>query len=145
MILLSWNIRGLGNLRIVSSFHQLVKEKKPSLVFLMETCCSKKHVESLRVQLGYVGVFVVDPVGRSGGLALFWKDSLKVEIFNYSRHHINAIVQEGEDDFRWKLTGFYGQPDTARREESWTLLRHLKSIQPTHWLCVGDFNEILEQ
>ncbi|XP_062152877.1 uncharacterized protein LOC133861169 [Alnus glutinosa] len=36
-------------------------------------------------------------------------------------------------------------PDSARREESWALLQHLRIFQPIPWLCAGDFNEILEQ
>jgi len=145
MNLLSWNCRELGNLRTVQNLHQLVKDKKPDVVFLMETICTTKFMEGLRVQLGFSGLFVVDPVGRSGGLALLWKDTVNIEIFNFSRHHINDVVHEGDDNFRWKLTGLYGQPDTAGRGETWALLSHLKSFQPTPWLCVGDFNEILDQ
>jgi hypothetical protein len=29
--------------------------------------------------------------------------------------------------------------------ESWALLKHLHNYSPTPWLCVGDFNEIVEQ
>jgi hypothetical protein len=32
------------------------------------------------VKIGFDGVFVVDPVGRSGGLTLFWKDEVQLEI-----------------------------------------------------------------
>ncbi len=39
--------------------------------------------------------FVVEPVGRSGGLALLWKEEKEVEIYNFSRRHINAIVKDG--------------------------------------------------
>jgi hypothetical protein len=34
---------------------------------------------------------------------------------------------------------------SARRAKSWELLKHLKSLQPIPWLCLGDFNEIVEQ
>lgn len=50
----------------------MVKEKKPNILFLMETISRKQHLEWLRVKLGFDGLFVVDPIGRSGGLALFW-------------------------------------------------------------------------
>jgi hypothetical protein len=43
----------------------------------------------------------------------------------------------------WKLTCFYGHPEVAKRRESWALLRHLSLIDPIPWLCVGDYNEIL--
>jgi len=41
--------------------------------------------------------------------------------------------------------GFYGQPDVTRRDETSALLKHLKQFQPVPWLCVCDFNEIVEQ
>ena len=46
---------------------------------------------------------------------------------------------------QWKLTGFYGHPDWNKRKESWDLLQQLQYYSPTAWLCVGDFNEIVEQ
>jgi hypothetical protein len=90
-------------------------------------------------------MFVVDPVGRSGGLALFWKDNDKLEIYNYSRRHIHAVIKNREGRAFWKLTSFYGHPDCNKREESWVVLRFLSSLQPVPWICVGDFNEIVEQ
>ena len=45
MNLLSWNCRGLGNPRIVRDLHHMVKEKKPTLVFLMETKVHDKNVD----------------------------------------------------------------------------------------------------
>jgi hypothetical protein len=143
MSLLNWNCRGLGTPRSVSDLCLMVKEKKPSFVFLIETISTKKCLEMIRIKMGFVGLFVVDPVGRSGGLALFWMEECGLEIYNFSRRHINAILKSSDDNFVWKFTGFYGNPESAKREESWSLLGHLKTHAPVPWLCVGDFNEIL--
>ncbi|GLT61924.1 hypothetical protein SLA2020_345940, partial [Shorea laevis] len=44
------------------------------------------------------------------------------------------------------LTGFYYEhPDTSHRSESWAPLKSLKSASTLPWLCLGDFNEILNQ
>jgi hypothetical protein len=145
MSLLCWNCRGLGNPRTVRVLHQLVKEKKPNFVFLIETLSSGSKMEKIRCKLAFEGLFVVNPVGRSGGLALLWKENSSLEIFNYSRQHINAIIRNDNGSPDWKFTGFYGFPNAARRWESWDLLRFLKTLQPSAWLCVGDFNEILDQ
>jgi exonuclease III len=123
----------------------MVKDKRPNIVFLMETKCRKEKMERIRVKLGFAGVFVVEPVGLSGGLALIWKDVQDVEIQNYTRRHINALVKHEGNGNCWKLTCFYGHPSTAKRHESWSLLEHLKFFQPHPWMCVGDFNEILTQ
>ena len=39
--------------------------------------------------------------------------------------------------------GFYGDPDTANWENSWSLLRTLHNRLNLLWLCMGDFNKIL--
>jgi exonuclease III len=142
MSLLSWNCRGLGNPRAVRDLRQLVKAKRPVLVFVMETKLCNKNVDYLRIKFGFDHVFKVDSVGRSGGLLLMWKEDIRVVIQNYSRRHINAVISMGPGGFEWKFTGFYGHPEVARRKESWALMRHLAIFNPIPWLCVGDFNEI---
>jgi exonuclease III len=128
MNLLSWNCRGLGNPQAVRDLCQVTKEKKPTILFLMETKCHRNKMESVRVKLGFDCLFVVDSVGRSGGLALLWKDPELVEIQNYSRRHINAIVKDRAVAQLWKFTGFYGHPDWTKRHESWALLNHLRIL-----------------
>jgi ABC-type Zn uptake system ZnuABC Zn-binding protein ZnuA len=65
MILLSWNCRGFGNPRTIRDLHQLVKEKRPNMVFLMETLCSQRYMDRIRSRLGFDSMFVVNLVGRS--------------------------------------------------------------------------------
>ena len=48
-----------------------------------------------------------------------------------------------EKSFKWRLTGFYGHPETHRRYESWHLLAFLNNQLQLPWLCLGDFNDIL--
>jgi len=124
---------------------QMVKTKKPCFMFLIETLCSKNRMEWIRVKLGFAGCFVVDPVGRSGGLALLWRDVGALEIYNYSLRHINATIMDGNSLPLWKLTRFYGHPVYGQRASSWELIRHLKAFSPLLWMCVGDFNEIMDQ
>jgi len=145
MSCLSWNCHGLGNPRAVRDLHQLVKEKKHSFVFRMETLSKQKKMEVIRCRLGFQWVFVVNLVGMSGGLALLWKEGLDLEIYNYSRSHIHAVIKDAEGLSSWQFTGFYGNSDCARRGESWALLKHLKTLLPLPWLCARDFNEIVEQ
>uniref|UniRef100_A0A2C9VZD1 Uncharacterized protein n=1 Tax=Manihot esculenta TaxID=3983 RepID=A0A2C9VZD1_MANES len=50
---------------------------------------------------------MMDPIGFSGGLALFWKESSIASLISYSTHHIDVLVTiEGMTQFR--LIGFYG-------------------------------------
>jgi hypothetical protein len=103
-----------------------------------------KAVFQIESTQGFDNIFVVDLVGRSGGLALLWKVEDNMEIYNFSRLHINAVVKDGKGQLFWKLTGFYGHPG-SKRVESCAILRHLLSCQPVLWICAGDFNEIVDQ
>jgi hypothetical protein len=110
----------------------------------METKMQNKKCDFIQIKLGFYYMFGVDSVGHSGGLLLLWKIDCNITIQNYSRRRINAVVASKGALLGWKFTGFYGHPDTAKISESWDLLRHLNSFQPTPWLCLGDFNEIVD-
>ncbi|OMP06477.1 hypothetical protein CCACVL1_01552 [Corchorus capsularis] len=64
----------------------------------------------------------VDCNGRSVGLALLWMKDECISLLSYSFWHIDVSI--GSSD-KWQFTGFYGQLDTNRRYESWSLLRSL--------------------
>jgi exonuclease III len=128
MNLICWNCRGLGNLRTARELHHLVKTKHPHILSLMETRMKNCSLQRLRVQFGFQGLFAVDLVGLSGGLALFWRDNNAIEVQNYSRRHISARIRTESLATPWSFTGFYGLPDRSLREESWKLLSHIGSL-----------------
>jgi hypothetical protein len=101
-------------------------------------------MEKIRCTLGFNNLLAVDSIGKSGGLALLWNDEVGLEIQNYSRRHIQAIVKNPAGDRLWKFTGFYGYLDASKRGEAWNLLKHLKEYSTHPWMCAGDFNKILE-
>lgn len=73
MSCISWNCRGLGNPRALGTLQELIREKRPHFIFLVETISSVLQLDEIKVLLGYDGVFAVSNVGRSGGLAFLWK------------------------------------------------------------------------
>lgn len=91
------------------------------------------------------GCFAVEGMGLSGGIALLWKERWKVQVINFTRWHISALVQEEESGPSWQFTCFYGHPETGKRSSSWQLLKMLKPANTMAWLVAGDFNEILHQ
>ena len=58
-------------------------------------------------------------MGRSGGLAIFWRSGVKFHLRAVSRLYIDGDVEE-EDGSVWRLTGFYGEPQTDQKELSWS-------------------------
>ena len=144
MRIISWNCRGLGNPDAVRSLHMLVKTQRPEVLFLMETKLETSSMERFRVSLGFNSVFVVPSLDKSGGLAMFSKDGINLEIKNYTTHHIDCYIRQ-RNDMGWRLTGFYGRPEDFRRWESWALMDQLNGLGQNPWLCCGDFNEIMYQ
>lgn len=94
------------------------------------------------MKFGFAQYFSVDRVGRSGGLAIFWKQHVACEIMNYSRNHIDVLFLDN-DIASWRLTCFYGYPERSRRSLSWDLIRSLTSSSQLPWCIYGDFNDLL--
>ena len=123
---------------------KLVKDYKPQVLFLIESKRKRHEMDWLRSRWNFNNCVAVECMGRAGGLALLWMDEVKVDVQSFSKNHIDAIIGEGNEEVKkWCCTGFYGEPDTNKRQESWNLLRRLKEMSRLPWLCVGDFNELL--
>ncbi|XP_075654720.1 uncharacterized protein LOC142624873 [Castanea sativa] len=60
-------------------------------------------------------------------------------------HILAEAVSQPHSEAAWRFTGFYGEPETHRRHESWDLLRRLNQQSSLPWLCAGDFNEIVKK
>ena len=67
---------------------------------------------------------------------------MAVTVEGFDKYHIDVIINKNTD-LAWRFTGFYGEPETQRRHESWNLLRRLHRKFQIPWLCAGDFNELL--
>ncbi|PPR81963.1 hypothetical protein GOBAR_AA38752 [Gossypium barbadense] len=88
------------------------------------------------------GCLAVSAEGKSGGLALLWREGMKVMMQNYSKYHIDSLVCL-DDGMRLRFTGFYGQADPNNRNLSWDMLRRVKGTVNEGWIVAGDFNAIL--
>lgn len=82
--------------------------------------------------------------GKGGGIALFWDESIKVELKSYNVRHIDVLITESDGE-RWRGTFVYGEPRSQDRLKMWTLLRRIKSNAALPWLMIGDFNEAMWQ
>lgn len=120
-----------------------MSSEDPSFIFLMETKLVISEMIGIKEGLKRTQGLVVPSKGRSGGLALLWKEELKVDVQSYLDSHIDAIIDNGEIGQQWRLTGFYGNSETSKREDSWLLLKRLSTLNSLSWVCLGDFNELM--
>ena len=119
----------------------MVQEQDPLVVFLAETWLVEVRLGDIRDRLGMRNYFGVSKVNLGGGLALFWKKGLEVDVKSSSLNHIDVLINKSKED-GWRFIGYYGEPLTQRRLVSWNLLRNLYGRFSVPWLCAGDFNEI---
>ncbi|KAL0408323.1 UNVERIFIED_CONTAM: hypothetical protein Sradi_1766700 [Sesamum radiatum] len=131
MKLIVWNCQGLGALWLVQTLTEVVKLHRLGLVFISKTKCKGRRYDRLKEKFNYHRIGV-DAIGRSGGLLLLWRKDVEVWLQSFSVNHIDATIKYVDCHEIWRFTGFYGNPETSKREETWELLRRLAqgSIRP---------------
>ena len=98
MSLIVWNCRGLGNLRTGKELERMVRAKDPSVVFLAETWADEARLKEVQRNLNFDNLFFVERNNRGGGLALYWNNSIKLDVECFSKNHIDTIINKGAGD-----------------------------------------------
>ncbi|XP_021759621.1 uncharacterized protein LOC110724507 [Chenopodium quinoa] len=142
MSTLCWNCRGLANSRAVRALRKWCNPLVPDILFLSETKINKIIAENKKHQLGFQYSFSVSSVGLSGGLCIYWNDSIDFSLVSYSQNHICGDVKT-DSGTCWRFVGLYGWPETGNKCKTWTLIRTLCDNFEGPILFGGDFNEIL--
>ncbi|CAB4283256.1 unnamed protein product [Prunus armeniaca] len=140
---LSWNCRGLGRALTVQKLRELIRSHAPSMVFLMETKQNNHRVSMLRRQLGFFKGFCVDLVGLAGGLTLWWRPEVDVEILASNKNLIDTIVKNRDDGTHYRFSWIYGPSYREEKLIFWANLANFALVNSPPWLYIGDLNEIL--
>ncbi|KAM1166301.1 hypothetical protein TB1_024910 [Malus domestica] len=115
MIFLMWNCRGLQTDTVVQALHGLIRQHKPSVVFLLETKMKNHMIEGVRRRMGYQKGFDFPPVDAAGGLSLWWNGMIEVNILSSSKNLIHSKLRvRGEADW-FNASCMYGNPYGQRR------------------------------
>ena len=144
MSLLLWNCLGLRNPRIENELVSLIQAKYPSIVFIAKTWADEARLDRTLSKINFDKKWMVPRQNRGGGLVLFWKNFINIEVVDSHMYFIDTIINRNTEN-AWHFTGFYGEPKTHRNNEAWSKLRSLKARMNMPWICGGDFNEIVHQ
>lgn len=144
MILLSWNIRGLGAKIKRNILRKRIHSHEPSIIFIQET-----KLESLSQPLanslggGHDSNFCISPAhGSSGGLISLWRES--TFHLRESRIERNWIAIEGTlKEFDCILINIYNSCDSGIRAATWENIQEFCLSSNLPCLVAGDFNEVL--
>ncbi|XP_057444526.1 uncharacterized protein LOC130736754 [Lotus japonicus] len=147
MRILSWNCRGLGNLPTERALIKLIHSKVPDVVFVSETRLYAAEAQRRRRLGGMSNVFPVGCAGngksRGGGLCMWWRHDLELEIINSSLNHIMCTILHPDTQLPMTLIGVYGFPDNRRKRDTWNLIRGLLGGSARPCLVIGDFNDLV--
>lgn len=139
--MVSWNCQGLGSTLTVPRLKEIRLEYSPNILFLMETKNQDDVVFHVFQSMGFVNNFTVPPQGLSGGLALFWKEDVLLEVLSSSKNFIDVKLQfQRSESF---ITFTYGAPQEENRASVWEDLSTIGANREEAWLLTGDFNENL--
>ena len=145
MSIFAWNCRGLRSFLAVQNLIDAVKEMDLMLVFLSKMKVGVGRIKGIQNKLNFTQGIVVPSDGRSGGLALIWREGTEVCLKSCSHSHIDVVVRDGSMQNPWRATGFYGHPDASKQQTLWQLLKALKNQCTMSWVVFGDFNEVTHQ
>ena len=87
-----------------------------------------------------ISSWCVDSNGSSGGLALFWRLGVELEVVFFDRNMIVALVYSDPLEAPWLLFAIYGPFQRSKRKKFWELLENMVSSFSGPWAVIGDFN-----
>lgn len=98
-------------------------------------------MQDFQIEFGYDQLFTIEPVGRSGGIALFYMDASNV-VINFSNVRMIDIEAQVEGH-KVLITFVYGDPVVEYHGNVWKRMLRLNGDRDGPWLLLGDFNEII--
>ncbi|KAF7802526.1 reverse transcriptase [Senna tora] len=120
---------------------QLVHKFNPDFLCLQETICNRVKLDRKLRWSSFDSIVSIDPVGRSGGLCLLWKQPLSFDLINISHNWIHGYLS-GPNNSKILFIVVYGPPNLHNRNKLWDFL-HSQSNNSIPWLLIGDFNQVL--
>jgi hypothetical protein len=96
-------------------------------------------------RLGFFLMTQVALIGSSGGLVLSWRPEVDLEWFVTTKNNISAWCFSDPPQSPWILLCVYGPPDKRDRMAFWDSFENIGSLFEASWLCIEDFNSVLDQ
>jgi hypothetical protein len=90
-------------------------------------------------------MFQVAPTSSSGGLVLFWQPRMDLECFVTNKNNISLWCFFDPPHAPWIHSCVYGPSDRRERLVFWDSFASIGYLFEASWLCIGDFNSILDQ
>ncbi|KAL6201844.1 hypothetical protein ACLB2K_025556 [Fragaria x ananassa] len=136
----------MGRSLTVQTLREIVLLHKPDVVFLSETHQLDSYLQVIRNQLGFGQSFYISPIVNSaGGLCLWWRDDIRLDIISSSKYHIDSSLFGLNCEQGARISWLYGPPYNEDKLEYWEYWKNLARNGGSDgcWLLIGDLNEVL--
>ncbi|KAF7151640.1 hypothetical protein RHSIM_Rhsim02G0183800 [Rhododendron simsii] len=141
--MICWNCQGVGSPLTFHQLKELARLHSPSLFFLSETKNKVHRLDFIRRSLNMDSAIRVDPVGSSGGLALFWKGKSSVTLVKMCSWFNDVRIFYEVLNKSWRLVNVYFSPVDNERRKQWDFFVNYKSCLGDDWVIWGDMNDIM--
>ena len=137
---LAWNCRGASRAPTIRGLRELICESTPKIVFLSETKSKSPRINKIKSRLNFANYYYVEPIGRAGGLALFWRLRVELEVMYFDKNMITAFVYSGPPNSPWLLFAIYRPCRRNKRTIFWEMLENMVLSFSRPWIVIGDLN-----
>ncbi|XP_019173838.1 PREDICTED: uncharacterized protein LOC109169412 [Ipomoea nil] len=122
----------------------LIKSHRLKMIALFEPKVSGDHANLICKQIGFSDWIRVEAIGFSGGIWIFWEDSLRVTVsFTHPQFVLLQVWESSQPP--WWLAAVYGSPTHHLRRRLWQDLRQSTRGIVGPWIAAGDFNSVLSK
>ncbi|XP_026458705.1 uncharacterized protein LOC113359254 [Papaver somniferum] len=97
-------------------------------------------MRTLLAPFRYPNIIYLQPVGRSGGLVLMWKNGFVCDIVGSDDNMFRAIVQSNPNEQEWLFSCMYGYCDYSKKKNQWEFIKDIGSNINQSWVLLGDLN-----
>ena len=108
MRIIYWNCRRAGRPSTVRTLKALARSEGPDVFFVAETKAKYLKIDKLKNRMGFADCCCVDSRGKVGGLALFWKVGVELEVVFSNKNAIVALIYSDPSECAWLLIAVHG-------------------------------------
>ncbi|KAK8495975.1 hypothetical protein V6N12_062054 [Hibiscus sabdariffa] len=83
--------------------------------------------------------FYVEPIGITGGLAMWWSNEVKLSVLHHDKNLIDTVISINRE-VEWFGTFIYAPPYEKEKQEFWERLGTLRDNVNVKWCIMGDTN-----
>ena len=96
----------------------------------------------MKNSMGFSNYCCADSRGKAGGLSLFWKVGVELEVVFSNKNVIVALIYSDPSKCAWLLIAVHGPPYMTKKHQFWELMAEIIDSFVGAWLMIGDLNVI---